>query len=315
MKKLGSFRRNKRGISSIFIGLYIAMLIILLSSTLFIALSISDKSLTSYLRTEQNRAQETILITGPDGLKINLLTNKYESIRVNNTGAMPVRIRAIYIDGKFVCDPSSFSGDSYIAPQDSIVIDLSNVNPAITLLNNPLDSRWTVTTERGTSSSDIGSNLWLGPPGFSDPSELNFGPLQLIFPMFHWSNDGGVTWHNGWTIPDGTANVIWRILVANIDSENRKIVLNNTSNFALVGNNKQNNKILTWDIDTARTDMLLIPKRYSFIYYYSTQHVTGYTPVPIASNFLTFIGNFIETDNQYTSFGQTIPFEAVLITT
>ena len=31
-------------------------------------------------------------------------------------------------------------------------------------------------------------------------------------------------------------------------------------------------------------------------------------------NFLTFYGSFVETDGTLTAFGQTIPFEAVLIT-
>ena len=97
MKRLKPFKKNTKGISSLFITIYIALIGILLISTLFVSISITDSSLSSYLRVEQARMQEKITISGPGALNVNDATSQIESIRVNNTGAIVTRIRAIYI--------------------------------------------------------------------------------------------------------------------------------------------------------------------------------------------------------------------------
>jgi hypothetical protein len=317
IKTLKKFVNNKKGISSLFIGIYIALIVLLLISTLFIDLSVSHSSLTSYLQVEQDRNQESILISGPGGLNVNTTTGSVESMNVNNTGAIAVRIRALYIAGKFVCDPSTFPNDSYIAPKDSLWIQLSDLDPPITLNDTTLNGQWAVTTQRGTKSSDTGADLWLGPPNNpSNPNKLYFGPLLLIYDMFHWSSDGGSTWNNGWAIPHKTSGVIWRILVANID--NRQIILSSSSSFTLVQNSQQSNNVAVWNIDPALSNNLCLNSGQYYFLYYSLNGPSDltnlYTPNPITSNFLTFIGNFVEQNGTLTNFGQTIPFEAVLIT-
>lgn len=314
------FKANKRGISSLFIAIYIALLVVVLVSALFVGLSISNSSLNSYLRTEQNRSQESILIGGGDrNLVINVSTSMITSLLVNNTGAITARIRALYIGERFVCDPSKLPGDSYISPQNSLKLNLSSLNPPLTLNDTTLFSRWVITTERGSESENTGLNLLFGPPiNQNDPDRVYFGPLLLIYSMFHWSNDGGNTWHSGWTIPNGNGNVIWRILIANIDK--RDIILSSASSFALIQNSQQPNKIATWLIGPNNLNPLgnrLQSMQYYFIYF----SVNGpnslsnmFTPNPISSNFITFMGNFVETGGTLTPFGQTIPFEAVLVT-
>lgn len=265
--------------------------------------------------------QEKILIAGPNAVIVNSTTESVESLLVNNTGAIAVRIRALYIAGRFVCDPSNSSGDSYIAPQRAIWINLSDTNPPVNFSDSEtMNGLWTVTTERGTKSSDTGADLWLGSPtNSSDPNKFYFGPLLLFYNMFHWSSDGGLTWHEGWKIPQGTGDVIWRILVANID--NRQIILGSTSSFALIQNSQQQQKIITWNIGPSSLNppsMTLKPGRYYFLYFSIKNGSTNinelHTPNPICSNFLTFIGSFVEQVGPPTPFGQTIPFEAVLVT-
>jgi hypothetical protein len=318
MKNKRRFIADNRGISSLFIGIYVALLALILISTLFIGLSISHSSLVSTLRVEQDRMQESILIRGPNCINISSTTNAITSLIVNNTGSITTRIRSIYIDGKFICDPSTFIGDSYIASQSSLSIKLSTINPPIYLNTTTLNAVWTVTTERGTESSDIGANLWIGPIGHQfDPNKFYFGPLLLVFNMFHWSSDGGNTWHSGWTIPSGTSNVIWRILVADIDD--RQLILSSKSSFALVQNSDQSNKIATWDIGPSNLNppnLTLKPGQYNFLYFsLNGGNINNLlVPNPISSNFLTVVGNFVEHDGSQTPFGQTIPFEAVLVT-
>ena len=163
MKQIRRLLNHKRGIASLFIAIYIALIAVILVSTLFIVISYSHSSLNSYLKVEQDRMQESILI-GYQSLYVNKGTSIIESILVNNTGAITARIRSLYIDGKFICDPSEFSGDSYIAPQSALPIQLSTLNPPLYLNTTTLKGNWTITTERGTKFSDIGVNLWLGPP-------------------------------------------------------------------------------------------------------------------------------------------------------
>lgn len=316
MKKSRNLLTNKKGISPLLIGIFITLLLFVLMSTLFFGLSISNSSLTNYLRIEQDRMQEKILIAGPNALKIDR-DGMVLSLLVNNTGALAARIRALYIAEKFIFDPSTLPGDSYIAPQTSKWIDLSSINPRIPIDTTTLSVNWTVTTQRGTKSSDTGADLWLGPPiDSSDPNRIYFGPLLLFYNYFHWSNNGGATWHSGWSIPQNTQNIIWRILIANIDD--RQIVLSTTSSFAMVQNSQQPNKIATWDIGpTNLNPSYLDPGHYYFLHFSlngpnSLSYM--YSPNPISSNFLTFIGNFVEADNSVTPFGQTIPFEAILVT-
>ena len=190
-KKLSSFLNHKRGISTLFIAIYIALLAVILVSTIFVGISISHSSLTSYLKVEQERMQENIQI-GYQSLSVNNNTGIVESILVNNTGAITSRIRSLYVTGKFICDPSQFSGDSYIAPQSSLLIQLSTINPPLYLNTTTLRGNWTITTERGTEYSEIGINLWLGPlTGLEETNKFYFGPLQLDFNDFYWSNNGG----------------------------------------------------------------------------------------------------------------------------
>ena len=318
MRKPKQLFTNTKGVSSLFIGIFVTLFLLILLSTLFVGLSVFNSSITNYLKIEEDRMQEKILIAGPNALILNSTTGSIQAILVNNTGALTSRIRALYIAGTFVCDPSTFQGDSYIAPQDSMWIDLSSIDSPITLNSTTLNGLWTVTTERGIKSSDTGDNLLFGPPlPFSDPNRIYFGPLLLFYNWFHWSNNGGATWNNGWSIPKNTNNIIWRILIANIDD--RPIHLSSTSTFCLVQNSQQQGKTALWNIDQNGLNpqnLYLEPGHYYFLHFGTggDNLVNMGEPYPISSTFLTFIGSFVEPDDSLTPFGQTIPFEAVLVT-
>lgn len=311
---------NKKGVSTLFIAVYVVLIAIILLTTLFVGTTIYQSSLDTSLKIEQKRLQEQISVNGPNGIIMSESNpNIVAYLRVNNTGPITVRITSLYINDRFICDPSdpSFSPDtSYIPPGGSSWIDLTKVNPPITEDN--LSAVWTIVTERGTKTSEVGLSLKDGPPAGDNTGKYYFGPILLQYYSFYWSSDNGVTWNKGWTIPkdNNGNNIIWRIQVADID--NRPIVLDRGSAFVLVQNSQQQNKIATWNLDNSgRNPSTLMPGHYYFLYFsrYSGPSFSDlYNPNPICSNFLTFIGNFREIDNSLTPMGQTIPFEAVLLT-
>ena len=101
-----------------------------------------------------------------------------ESLRVNNTGSIAVRIRALYIGEVFQCDPSTFDGDSYIKPKAYIWIQLSG-NTEDIKYEQTKNSFWTVTTERGTQSTERGDHILEGPTGpVQDTSNIRVGPFD-----------------------------------------------------------------------------------------------------------------------------------------
>jgi len=323
MMKLKRIVKNRKGLSSMFVSLYLAIMAILLISMLFIALSISSSALTERMRIEQERMQESIVMAGPEALKL-IEGSIVQSLRVNNTGSITVRIRALYIDHKFVCDPSEFAGDAYIEPKESLWIQLyPNVNPPIILNDTTANAYWTVTTERGTKASETGGKLLWGEPGIPySPKKFYFGPLMLMFDMFHWRSGSG-PWRNGWTIPKGTKDVTWRILLVNVDD--RDIIITDTSCLTLISNDNSPKAPLPWYIDPTLSQTTFKPSIFNFVYYTwskpfsesgtSKQAVTGVSESTTMINFLTFFGSFVEPDGTLTPFGQTIPFEAVLIPT
>jgi len=319
--KLKRTMKKSKGLSTIFVSIYLAILAVLLISILSIGVQISTSALNEYSRIEQERMQEGIVIAGPKALELS--EDSYvERIRVNNTGSITVRIRAIYINHTFICDPSPFVGDAYIEPKESIWIQLlGNVNPPIEF-DTTTKALWTVTTERGVTASEIGAKLLWGEPGeYYSPNKFYYGPLMLIFDMFHWRSESN-PWNDGWTIPTGTPAVTWRILLVNIDE--RPIHIFETSCFTLISNDNAPKNKMNWYIDPDLSSTIFEPGVYNFVYYKWSKpfNLPGVQPqaVPGASggttciNFLTFFGEFEEADGSRTPFGQTVPFEAVRIT-
>ncbi len=68
MKHNRNLLKNKKGVSTLFIAIYAALLTIILVSSLFVATGIYQSSLVDALRLEQKRQQEKILISGPNGI-------------------------------------------------------------------------------------------------------------------------------------------------------------------------------------------------------------------------------------------------------
>ncbi|MDH5374650.1 MAG: hypothetical protein OEZ21_02045 [Candidatus Bathyarchaeota archaeon] len=323
MVKVRKFAEDKKGISPLFISLYLALIVILLISMLFFAVEVSSSGLNSRLKVEQERMQERIVLVGPEALELTD-ASVVERVRVDNVGSITVRIRALYIGHEFICDPSEFEGDAYVEPKESLWINLSSVTPAIIFNDKTANAYWTMTTERGSKASEIGGKLKWGEPEIPyTANKFYFGPLMLVFDMFHWRSGSG-PWTSGWSVPKGTKDVTWRILCVNID--NRDIVLTDTCCLTLISNDNSPKDPLPWYIDPTfpYQTMALKPGVFNFIHYTwskpfsaggtKRQAVTGMQDLTTCITFLTFFGQFIEVNNTLTPFGQTIPFEAVLVT-
>ena len=303
--------KNKRGVSSLFISIYTALLAVILLSTLFMGIEMSRGSTTQYLQMEQERMQEKILVYGPGGMRpYGSGDAVIGSIRVNNTGSITVRIRSFYIGQKFVCDPSDY-GDTYIGPKESKWI---NLVPAQIVINDTiLRVPWALVTERGSKTSEIGSIIWLGKPGegYHNTNEFYIGPLMILFDKFQWKT-GISHWESGWAIPKQTNDVTWRLMLVNVDT--RVLTINTASFFDLVVNDNEPKTDLKWYV-SASQEKTLVPGEYYYIEFSADVHgnpqgISGFSEGYTCINFLTFTGSF----DDGMPFGQTIPFEAVLIT-
>ena len=125
---------------------------ILLISTLFVGQVISRSSISEYLKIEQDRRQENFLLhkllTDPNDLNFTLL-------QVINTGAITVRIRAVYVNDNFICDPSSETINpegTYINPKEVYWI---RVHPTEYLSGSTVS----VVTERGIKCAALLDDL------------------------------------------------------------------------------------------------------------------------------------------------------------
>ena len=320
MKGFKKLSKNKKGISSLFIAIYVFLLATILVSTLFVSLNIGKSGLTTYMKIEQERIQEGILIGGPGGMQLD--GDNVKSLRVNNTGSIAVRIRSLYIGQTFKCDPSTFDGDSYIDPKESLWIQLSG-NIEINY-DQTKKSIWTVTTERGIKSQERGDYILEGPYADPDTSNIRIGPFQIAFEEFDYSKDDGASWLPGWSIPSGT-KVIFRIEITNIDDE--AIILTDTSCFALHANDDIPNNRIFWYIRPPPSGYLIIqpyeevptPIIYDRIHAGQSPQTPNFNFQPgyTAVNYLIFTGYYadaFEKPDLSKPIAQTIPFEAVLAT-
>ena len=96
------------------------------------------------------------------------------------------------------------------------------------------------------------------------PKALYIGPFMIVFDAFHWRSGTG-PWRSGWTIPKGTKDVTWRIMVVNVDS--RDVILEEESCLTLISNENSPKDPLPFYIDFTLTPKTLKPGIYNFFQY------------------------------------------------
>jgi len=323
---------DRRGVSAVLVASM--FFLILTFSTLALLLSGFfgyNMAVNEEMKIEQERAQEKIILSEL-GLDVNATVINY--VRVNNTGTITVKIRAIYETNRtmtaFIGDPSTWM-DTYIEPNDDLIIrgpEGPNATYTPISLFRP-SAKLTLVTERGTKTTDFEGIVVYGPskpPYPYDPSRYYIGPLELMFTSFYYHKidsttgalDPACNWTPGWSIPKSYGYVAWNITVRNIDD--RAITINRFSSFTVVPNESPPSDERTWYLDTStQPTQTLIPEQVDHIVY---KWRVSYEPGVQAENiysvscrclvFLTFYGVFHNHDGTTTTYAQTIPFEAAI---
>ena len=316
-------RLRNNGISTIFGSILLVILVLTVAAVLFLTLYKYNHSVQEAIKFEEERTQERIVLCRLATQNLSEIEYVY-AFFVNNTGSITSRIRAVYVDNEFLCDPSNDTinpGGTYINPKGSSWILLP-----LGVIYEP-EAKMTVATERGMKSTEYEWKLKLG--GESHPpyevKEFYFGPLMLDFNKFYYTecdpSNGSYdpsTWKPGWKIEVGTGSIAWNITVKNVDDRN--ITINQFSCFTLFPNKSPSNR-RAWYIEPLNgsfTQFIAVNETVNIIYIWQTPRMKQMKPQSIYTTvcrnkvFLTFFGIFHEKDGTTKPYGQTIPFEAVL---
>jgi len=314
LKKLGN-----KAASSVFGSILFLILVVTLASILFFALYRYNSLAKESIILEQERMQERVVLYALATQNVSG-TEYVVAIYVNNSGSITSRIRAVYVDNEFLCDPSDKSlnpDDTYINVKESLDIWLP-----FGVEYEPM-AKITVATERGIKSTEYEYKLkggGGGPPHYEQKG-FYYGPLMLDFNKFYYTECPSGTpippWKEGWRIEIGTGEIAWNITVTNVDDRN--ITINQYSCFTLFPNKSPSNR-RAWYLEPPQgfTQFIAVNETVNLIYIWdkpksiSTKVQDIYTTVCRNKVFLTFFGIFHEHDGTTKPYGQTIPFEAVL---
>ncbi len=311
--------RKNKGIASIFGSILILVLVLTIASALFLSLYRYEEKAQESISVEEQRVQEKIVL-------LSLATENVsgceyvKAILVNNTGTITTRIRALYIDNSFICDPANAAlntNDTYVNPKDSRWIQIPD-----NIEYEPF-SKIELVTERGIRSVEYEWKLKSGSQAQPPPEtqRFNFGPLLLDFEKFYYTENYGsppISWKPGWSVEKG-ATVVWNVTVTNIDD--RDLTINKYCAFTMVSNDGGVQK--PWFIEPPNgIDTLFIQSNSTvhLIYIWDRPRMTQgvnsqqvYMQNDRSKVFLTFFGVFHEHDGSTKPYGQTIPFEAILV--
>ena len=282
----------------------------IIASTLFIGLYNHNKTTREGTRIEEIRSKEKITIYD---LETNLVdeTLVVTAIGIKNLGSTAVKIAAIYVDNSLIAETSTMIDSK---ASNSLTLD--------TPIEYDSESVITVTTDNGVRSSieegDLVENYQI-----PTNDEFYFGPLRLDFEEFYYLE---IINHHydpeplnpGWN-PDASTSLVWRINVTNIDARN--ILLTDYSCLTLIDNSGGNQK--PWYIERVQhadgTNSSLIESQENVMIFYRWDNPGTQKDQSTFSNdaqcrvILTFFGTFQLPNNRQIPYGQTIPFEAVLI--
>jgi hypothetical protein len=312
---------DQRGISKVYTSLIFLLLVFSILTLLFLTFFNYNFAVQEQMRIENERSQEKIVLTA-----LNLNETNLSEICIKNAGTIEIKIRAIYVDNSFLCDPSTYN-DTTIAPDNSSWVALP------TGVAFEPGAKITATTERGVKTTEYEGPLVYkpAPPEWNyDPTRLYIGPLMLQFDAFWYRKtfqngtlDQSDPWHPGWSIAKGFGYCAWNITVMNVDDRN--ITITHFSSFNAVPNDTPSNE-LPWYLEpTNQTDLtkfLPVNQTRNIVYIWSVPKEEGANsaqkmnlPECTCMVFLTFFGYFHEHDGTTKPYAQTIPFEAAITVT
>jgi hypothetical protein len=301
---------NENGVSTVFGSMLFLIIIIMLASTLFVALYSYNDTSKEAIKMEELRAKEKIVI---NELSTDPEVQNITAVGIKNVGSTATKVAAIYINNYLV-----YEGLVPIESKGSILITLPEPKP----YNE--SSIITATTERGVRSTIEEGDLI---DNYQVPinDEFYFGPLKLDYEEFYYSEIVGGAYDpedlwQGWNPPKST-KLVWRITVTNVDA--RDILLSNYSCLTLIDNAGGSQS--PWYIERVYhsdgSESYLIESQETVNIFYRWDNPTSQKDQSTFSNncqcrvILTFFGEFELSNGRTIPYGQTIPFEAVLIDT
>ena len=303
-----SFKNKKNGVSTVVGSMLFLILIVFLSATLFVALYAYNSSSQEAIEIEQTRSDERIVI---DQLSTDAEITQITQVGVKNLGSEAVNLAAIYVDNELIFEPFS-----YLGAKESVLISLPDPTPY-----SPT-STIAVATEWGVKSIVEEKDLV---EGYQVPlnDEFYFGPLKLDFEQFYCIEVSGGEYDPavllpGWN-PNASTTYVWRITVKNVDT--RDLSLNNYSCLTLIDNAGGSQR--PWYIERTNTSATVpfqIESQETVEIFYRWDNPNSQKDQSVFSNecqcrvILTFFGTFDLDDGKKIPYGQTIPFEAVLVT-
>jgi hypothetical protein len=280
---------------------------LMFATTLFVGLYSYNESTQISIVTEEERTQEKIVI---DELQMDAEGTQITAIRVNNIGSIAVRIRAIYVDNELIYEPSVD-----IDAKEQAVIQLLDPTPYVST------STIAASTERGVKSTIEEGDFVENDQPVQD-TDYYFGPLKLDFEEFYYIETTDEDYdpealNEGWNPPAHTF-LVWRINVTNIDQ--RIITLSKYCCLTLISN--AGGTQTPWYLERIEhedgTNSSTIMSQETVSIYYIWNHPTKMKIQSTHNSgqyrvMLTFFGTFDLEDDKSIPYGQTIPFEAVLI--
>jgi len=315
---------GNKGTSTIFGSILVLILVLTVVAILFVTLYRYNRSVQEAIGFEEERMQEKIALCALATQNLSGTEYVY-AILVNNTGSTTSRIRAVYIDDEFLCDPSDQTinaNDTYIGPGESLWILLpSGVKYEAT-------AKLTIATERGIKSTQYKWKLQHGNglPPHHELKRFYFGPLWLDFNRFYYTKcdpkNGSYDpskWEPGWSIEVGSGPIAWNITVKNVDD--RDITISQFSCLTLMPNDEPSER-RPWYIEPTQESLsqfIASNETVNVVYIWKTPKMKPSSPQNIYATvcrnrvFLTFFGIFHEHDGTTKPYGQTIPFEAVIV--
>jgi hypothetical protein len=289
---------EKKAVSTIYASIIALLIIFLLLPLLASYFYNYNATLQNQMNTNEQKTEEALLIADA-----NVSQDVITDIKVQNTGTIAIKIRAIYSKNStatsFISDPSI-----YISPGDTYEIPTN-------IAYNSTESLF-VATERGTLSKEYFVHKWETSGFVYDTENLDIGYVKLRFESFEYSERNGNNWgpwEPGWSPPTGSY-IRWKINVTN--TSDKVIKLNDGTALTLwAGSHNE----IAWYIDTSEI-VLPIGEPVETIFSLAQpgtsklQKITSSTPSMMI--FLTFLGKIVVSPGIEISYGQTIPFEAVV---
>jgi hypothetical protein len=294
---------EKKAISTIYASVVALLIVFLLLPLLASYFNNYNTTLQNQMKTSEQKTQEALLIADAT-VSQDVITY----VKVQNTGAITIKIRAIYSKNStatcFVSDPSI-----YISPGDTYEIPTNIAyNLSVSLF---------AATEHGTLSKEYFVHKWETTGYIYDTENLDIGYVKLKFESFEYSKREASTWgpwEPGWNPPTGQY-VRWKINVTN--TSDKVVKLNNGTALTLwAGSNNE----VPWYINAPEV-VLPVGEPVGVIFLVNKPGLPGTSPsdwqtVPTSSPsmmvFLTFLGKVVVSPGNERSYGQTIPFEAIV---